>query len=185
MERRNIGLNGLKVITYFEGERKASCGWIAATQQYKPYLDPVGIPTIGVGTIAYPNGARVKMTDRPISESYALDCLNFELDEKEDAVMRFMQKTGLELSTNQFDAIVSMAYNCGIGILESGTTLRTALLTKNLTRIEVAMMAYTKATQSYKIGPFTYKKKVVLKGLVNRRKTEFELFALGSVHFYS
>jgi lysozyme len=44
------------------------------------YIDPVGIPTIGWGTIRYPNGQKVKMGDK-ISQAEAEAFLKFEIDD--------------------------------------------------------------------------------------------------------
>ena len=38
----------------------------------RPYVDPVGVATIGMGTTAYPDGRRVTLTDPPISRDHAL-----------------------------------------------------------------------------------------------------------------
>ncbi|HEX5186255.1 MAG TPA: hypothetical protein VFV86_05135, partial [Nitrososphaeraceae archaeon] len=38
-----------------------------------PYLDAVGIPTIGIGATYYEDGTRIKITDPPISEERAID----------------------------------------------------------------------------------------------------------------
>lgn len=181
MGRRNIGERGLAIVAHYEGERNPKCGWNEKQKLYHPYLDAVGIPTIGLGTIAYPNGVRVKMSDAPIDEKTALYCMNCELDEKEDAVVKMCQVSKLDLLDCEFDAIVSMAYNCGIGILEPGSSLRTALMNGNSKKIQDAMMLYVKGTK--KILGIKYK--VVLPGLVSRRKTEFDLFSRGLVKFYN
>ncbi len=47
----NISQNCLDLIKKWEGFRANA------------YLDPVGIPTIGYGTIRYPNGQKVQMGD--------------------------------------------------------------------------------------------------------------------------
>lgn len=181
MARRNIGERGLKIVAHYEGERSPKAGWNAKEQKYYPYKDPVGIWTIGLGTIAYPNGKRVAAGDAPITETEAYYLMNWELDEKEDAVVKMCQKTNLQLLDCQFDAIVSMAYNCGVGILESGSSLRVALLSGDKEKIKKAMLLYVKGTK--KILGISYK--VVLPGLVNRRKTEAELFINGNVVFYN
>lgn len=181
MNRRDISEKGLKLICHFEGEHNPKCGWDAATKTYKPYLDPVGIPTIGIGTIAYPDGRRVKMTDKPISEAKAYEYMNHELDEKEDAVKRFLTRTELIVGQDQFDALVSMAYNCGVGILDIGSSLRTALLSKELPKIQAAMNLYVKGT----VGKGIFKRKITLAGLVRRRKSEYVLFATGKVVFFN
>lgn len=180
MDRVNIGKKGLALISHFEGEYNSRCGWDKLTKTYKPYIDPVGIPTIGLGSIAYPDGRRVKMSDRPITVEEAYEYMNYELDEKEDAVTRMATKTGLTFSPCQFDALVSMAYNCGTGILDIGSSLRTALITKDLARIEAAMNLYVKGT----VTTCGFKRKITLPGLVRRRKSEFTLFSKDAVMFY-
>ncbi|RYF09996.1 MAG: hypothetical protein EOO42_23200, partial [Flavobacteriales bacterium] len=50
----------------------------------RPYLDQVGIPTIGVGCTYYENGTKVKMTDPPITTERAIQLFrnllkNYEL----------------------------------------------------------------------------------------------------------
>ncbi len=47
----------------------------------KPYLCPAKVPTIGYGTTIYPNGQRVRLTDKPITEVEAKDILKHELNE--------------------------------------------------------------------------------------------------------
>lgn len=176
-----IGINGLKVVCHFEGEHNPKCGWVEANKTYKPYLDPVGIPTIGIGSISYPDGRRVTMSDAPITEAYAYEIMNWELDEKEDACKRMMKKAGLFLGQNQFDALVSMSYNCGIGIFENGSSLRTALVTGEPAKIQAAMMMYNKAT----VKKWGISRKIVLAGLTNRRKCEWMLYSKGEIVFYN
>ncbi len=180
MERRNIGKKGLAVICHFEGEYSPKCGWRPITKTYVPYMDPVGIPTIGIGSIAYPDGKRVTMNDPAITVEQAYEYMNFELDEKEDAVQRMILKTGLTINDDQFDALVSMAYNCGVGILEVGTSLRTALMTKDVNKVVQAMGLYVKATEK----KWGITRKVTLPGLVRRRKTEALLFSKGEVQYF-
>lgn len=181
MSRRNIGDRGLAVVAHYEGERNPKCGWRAAEQKYYPYKDPGGIWTIGLGTIAYPDGRKVGPRDQPINEMEANYLMNWELDEKEDAVVKMCQKTNLKLLDCEFDAIVSMSYNCGVGILESGSSFRTALLSGNKLKIEKVMLLYVKVTKKVLGIPI----KVTMPGLVARRKTEFNLFANGDVKFFN
>lgn len=180
MARRNIGQRGLEIIKHFEGERNSLCGWNAVQKLYYPYKDAVGIWTIGLGTIVYPNGLRVKETDAPITETEAVYLLNFELDEKEDAVVKMCQKMNWKPEDHQFDALVSMAYNCGIGILDQTSSLRKALHTGRVDpEIKNAFMMYVKGTKKI-LG---VKTKVTLPGLVKRRKVEYHLFSTGNVNF--
>ena len=37
----------------------------------KPYICPAGVDTIGYGSTTYPNGHKVQITDRPVSEAVA------------------------------------------------------------------------------------------------------------------
>ena len=59
MEIKNISASGLSFLINEEGLR------------LKPYLDLVGIATIGVGCTYYENGAKVKITDKAISKERA------------------------------------------------------------------------------------------------------------------
>jgi diguanylate cyclase (GGDEF)-like protein len=71
------------------------------------YLDPVGIPTIGYGTIRYPNRQKVQMGD-VISEPEAEDLMKLECDEFAEVVNKAVTTTP---NQNQFDALVCFCYN--------------------------------------------------------------------------
>lgn len=59
-----LGDAGLRLIAEFEGFRS------------HPYLDVVGIPTIGYGNTYYPDtGRRVTLADAPVTEREAADML--------------------------------------------------------------------------------------------------------------
>ena len=79
----HISDNGLDLIKQFEGFRSA------------PYLDPVGIPTIGYGATYYPGGRRVRMTDTPISEPFASDMLRHQVTTYGDGIDRYAQVRAL------------------------------------------------------------------------------------------
>lgn len=115
------------------------------------YLDPIGIPTIGVGHTA---GVHL---GQEITREQAMKYFAEDIVASEKAVT----KTGLRLNQNQFDALVSFAYNCGAGNL--------AKLVKNRTlqQIADAIPLYNKAGGK------------VLAGLTRRRKWERELFLTG------
>lgn len=87
----------------------------------KPYRCPAGVPTIGYGATYYPNGDRVKMTDPPITQEHALFILKKMLVHFEKGVNRYVQR---DINQNQFDALVSFAYNLGLGSLQSSTLLK-------------------------------------------------------------
>lgn len=131
----------------------------------KPYKDPVGIHTIGYGTIKYPNGDWVKLTDEPCTEAQALMWLGYEVAVKSKAINNHFNNIGLMLNDNQFGALASLAYNVGEGvILQPNRTMGSAILSKDHNKIADAFLVYVKA------GGKT------LKGLVRRREAEKKLY---------
>lgn len=86
-----------------------------------PYLDSAGVSTIGYGTTRYPGGAHVTMKDPMITLDQANHFMECALRDTADAV-NSMIPAGL--NQNQFDALVSFAYNAGTGALHGSTALR-------------------------------------------------------------
>lgn len=87
----------------------------------KPYLDPIKIPTIGYGTIKYPNGKAVTMQDPAITETQATEYLMHEVEMKASAVEKIVK---VPLNDNEYAALVSFSYNVGSGALQSSTLLK-------------------------------------------------------------
>jgi len=87
----------------------------------KPYLCPASVATIGYGTIRYPNGKKVKLTDAEITEKTAYDYLIFEVYQKAKAIDPMLRE---DLTENQFAALISFAYNLGEGALRQSTLLK-------------------------------------------------------------
>jgi len=180
---RPITKEALELLEEFEGAKNPKAGYrnVNGVVSYVPYLDPVGIPTIGIGTIAYEDGRRVKLSDSPITKERAYQLLNFELTEKADTVHKFLQRSAVLLSDQQYSALVSFAYNCGCGpIIDSGRSLHEAVKSDNIFKIADALLLYNKGTK--KFGPF--KRVVELPGLTRRRKAERFLFLNGVNNFY-
>jgi lysozyme len=100
---------GLDLIKKYEGFRA------------KPYLCPAKVPTIGFGSTYYEDGAKVKLTDPAITEEEATGLLKALLVIYEKAVDSFCRD---DINQNQFDALSSFAYNCGVGNLKSSTLLK-------------------------------------------------------------
>lgn len=92
----NISQSFYDLIIGFEGLR------------LKAYLDSAGIPTIGIGTIKYPNSKPVKMGDT-CTKDEAYQYLNNDLA---DAI-RTVKRLAPNATQNQFDALVSFQYNTG------------------------------------------------------------------------
>lgn len=87
----------------------------------KPYLCPAKVPTIGYGATYYPNGTKVKLTDPAITEAYASNLLEVMLRPYERAVDSYCRD---DINQNQFDALVSFAYNLGNSALKGSTLLK-------------------------------------------------------------
>ena len=100
---------GLDLIKQFESFRAA------------PYLCSAGVPTIGYGTTVYPNGIKVKLSDQKITQQLAESFLQFHVNAIEKDVSRLVK---VILSQNQFDALVSFAYNVGVGAFGDSTLLK-------------------------------------------------------------
>ena len=70
------------------------------------YIDPVGIATIGYGSIRYPNGEKVRLGDR-ISERDAEGYLGSECSKIAQEISQLIK---VPVNQNQFDALVSFSY---------------------------------------------------------------------------
>ena len=109
----NISNTGINLIKSFEG-----C-------YLEAYRCPAGVWTIGWGTTEPVNGVKPH-AGMKITQKQADDLLINHLKSYEASV----NKLGLELNQNQFDALVSICYNCGAGIFKGN--LLNALKAKNL-----------------------------------------------------
>ena len=78
------------------------------------YKDEAGVPTIGYG-----HTKGVRMGDR-ISEQWALELLKMDVQEVEQQV----KALNVARTEGQLDALVSFAFNLGIGRLRSSTLLK-------------------------------------------------------------
>jgi lysozyme len=130
-------------------------GWRSA-----PYLDVAGIPTIGYGFTHYGDGRKVTMDDAPITEDQGQEILVRIVEPTADQVSNIIQ---VEVSQNQFDALVDFAYNLGVNALKGSTLLK--LLNED--KPELASDEFHK---------WVYAGGRVVQGLVNRRTKEYLLF---------
>lgn len=84
------------------------------------YRDSVGVWTIGYGNTFYEDGSKVKKGDR-ITKGRALELFRHIVKRFEDGVNRTITR---ELNANQFDALVSLAYNIGVAAFSKSTVAR-------------------------------------------------------------
>ena len=133
---------GIALIKEFEGLR------------LKAYLCPGGVWTIGYGHTA---GVKPGMV---ISEAQAEEYLKADLISFE----RYLNGLGLVLNQNQFDALVSLIYNIGIGNFQKSTLLRKARINANDNSIMDEFLRWV------------YSKGRVLPGLQRRRLREMKLY---------
>lgn len=149
MKVTKISQKGLDLIKRFEGLK------------LKPYLCPAGIPTIGYGNTYYTDGKKVKLTDPSITQAKADELLKFLIQSYEKDVDSFCRD---DISQQNFDALVSFAYNCGPRNLKSSTLLKKVNLNPNDPTIRAEFMKWNKGAGK------------VLAGLTKRRQAEADLY---------
>jgi lysozyme len=149
MKITKTGTKGIELIKAFEGFRS------------KPYKCPAGIPTIGYGATFYPGGKKVTMADAPITEEQGTELLQSMLVNFEKYVDSYCRD---DINQNQFDALVSFAYNLGPANLKSSTLLKKVNANPEDETIRAEFMKWVKA------GGKT------LQGLVKRRTAEANLY---------
>ena len=131
---------GINLIKQFEGCRLTA---------YKP------VPTEKYWTIGYGHYGQDVAPNMTITQAQAEIMLGIDLVKYEQAVDHYAI---FPLSQKQFDALVSFAYNCGVGNLQKLLKGRTA------PQVAEAMLKYNKAGGK------------VLAGLTRRRQAEHDLF---------
>lgn len=143
------GRKGIELIKKYEGFRS------------HPYVCPAGVNTIGYGATYYLDGSKVKLTDKPITESEADELLVNMLPIYEQAVLRQVTSN---INQNQFDALVSFTYNLGEGNLKSSTLLKRVNNDPNDKDVANQFMRWVKSNG------------IVLNGLTKRRNDEADLY---------
>jgi lysozyme len=130
------------------------------------YRDSKGIPTIGIGTITYPDGNKVKMGDK-CTEEQAYFYLNNYVKKMVVSINKLIK--GIDINQNQFDAICSLTYNIGTTGFTDSTVLKLMKKNPKDPLIKDAWLSWNKETKN---GV-----KVPSKGLTNRRKREYNLYS--------
>lgn len=131
------------------------------------YLCSAGKITIGFGNTFYSDGKPVKIGDK-ITLKQAEDMLPNIVLKFAQGVDRLVKR---ELLQCEFDALVSFAYNCGLGNLEKSNLLREVNKKGSALRIETEFLKWNKGGGK------------ILEGLTRRRKTEALLYNQGILKF--
>lgn len=113
------------------------------------------------GSTRYPNGQKVSLKDKPISEDTGEDYLRHDVYFFERAVDAIIRD---DINQNQFDALVSFAYNLGAQALKSSTLAK---------KVNKNPSDKTIANEFAKWVNAGGKR---LAGLVRRRKAESDLY---------
>ena len=123
----------------------------------KAYKCSAGVPTIGFGNTFYEDGKKVQMNDT-ITLERARELFDMLLPRYEKIVLNKVKRV---LKQNEFDALVSHTYNTG------GSSTLFRLVNANESIEDIKNWWLTKYTTA------NGKK---LKGLVERRKQEYDLY---------
>lgn len=143
---KKTGESGKNLIKEFEGFRAIA------------YLCPAGVWTVGYGSTRIngkPIGKGTKITTEEAEQFLEQDLKTFE-----DGVT---QNVSIELTQNQFDALVCFVYNVGLGNFKKSTLLKKL----NAGKVVEAADEFLKWDKS---------KGEALPGLTRRRKAERALF---------
>lgn len=147
-----------------------------------PYLDVAGLWTIGIGKLILPNDRFSTITNEQVKsllsskdknhpvakikipKEEAFNLLESEVKKCEDAINKWIK---VPLNGNQFDALVSWSFNCGVGVLKT-STLSKRLNAGFYDEVPTHLANWCKGTVNGK--------SVVIKGLLLRRQAEGELW---------
>jgi len=141
--------SGYKLIQEFEG------------LSLVPYLCSAKVATIAYGSTFYPSGKKVTMQDQPISLATAKWMLKETADKFATDVDKLIK---CKLTQNQFNAIVSFAFNLGLTSLGRSTLLKKVNANPNDPTIAAEFAKWNKAGGK------------VLNGLTKRRAKEAKLY---------
>ncbi len=155
----NVSPKAVKMIMHHEGVRQ------------KAYRCPAKLWTIGVGHVLYPEQGKLKLEDRMSVPLRPEDDRVFSMEEV-DGILRsdlsrfergVAQYCPVPLTQGNFDALVSFAFNVGLGTLQR-STLRQKLLRGDKAGAAEELLKYCMAGGK------------ILKGLQNRRIDERAVF---------
>ena len=126
----------------------------------KPYQDPIGLWTVGVGHLIGDGKKLPKEWNKEFTDEEVDNILCEDLERFEIGIQRL---TKVPLTQSQFDALVSFSFNVGLGNFQS-STLRSKLNRGDYEGASNEFPKWRKAGGK------------ILKGLVRRRADERNLF---------
>lgn len=144
--------------------------------ELRSYVCPAGKLTIGYG-----HTKNVKKGQQ-ITEEQAEAFLKDDVQNFEAQLLKALNADEIEINQNQFDALISFAFNLGIANL-IGSTLWKKLIAKNLKGAAEEFSRWIYATRKVTIKEKSYTVREPLRGLCARRLTERDLFN-GDLKFY-
>jgi len=144
----SVSPRGMALIEGFEGFR--SC----------PYKDVVGVWTIGYGETSG-IGANTPCWSRETAERRLRARVNRDYLAP---VLRLADAVGMDLKQHEADALASLVYNVGPGVLNKGKTMGDAIRSRNRNQIANSFLVYDHAGGKR------------LEGLTRRRRRERQLF---------
>lgn len=147
VEKMAISERGLDLIRKFEGFEE------------RAYVCPGGAMTIGYGHVIKP-GEPYSQQGYTISGRSAMEVLDADCDIAENAINQLVK---VPLTQNQFDALVSLVYNIGVGAFSKSTMLA-----------KINARDYQSAADEF--HRWNKSKGKVMAGLRNRREQESRLF---------
>lgn len=143
-----VSQKGIDLIKSFEG------------LSLKSYDDGGGVWTIGYGSTMWTDGTKVK-EGQSVGIEGAEKLLTWEINNKAKIVDQLIKS---KINQNQFDALVSFAYNLGIGSLQKSTLLKLVNINPNDYGIRNEFMKWVSKGTTFE------------KGLTRRRKAEADLY---------
>jgi lysozyme len=126
------------------------------------YLCPAGKWTIGYGSTFYGDGTPVTKNRTLPTEKAAIALLAATIGQYEKAV----NNVGVELTQNEFDALVCLCYNIGAGNFEKSTLVKMLKAGNPKSEVAAQFLRWNKAGGKE------------LAGLTRRRSAELELFLM-------
>ena len=120
--------------------------------------------TVGWGT-KVPDGNLERYQTEGISAEEAEVLLTNELANMSRSINSFIDKFGLQLTQNQFDALLSMSYNCGTGWIYGTGYFRTAVIE-----------GWTSSDFMFAIGQWSSAGGATQTGLIRRRLSEAAMY---------